>query len=160
MFRSDFTPSISSFSSARVSPACLWKWTLRWLNAFYLFLTEDLLPTCHLGEGQFVEPKDTLINKIQIFFLLKPNVVIAIPIQGSVILKWLTLKIYLATPSKFFFLIMFPPLENCSAWWKKDGIWLPYSFSNASVLPVCASHCCNVSNTVWCTATLYCLFSV
>lgn len=38
--------------------------------------------------------------------------------------------------------------EKLSAWWKKDGIWLPCSFSNASVLPVCAGHCCNVSNTV------------
>lgn len=44
-------------------------------------------------------------------------------------------------------------LRSYSAWWKKDGIWLPCSFSNASVLPVCAGHCCNVRNTVWCTAT-------
>lgn len=55
---------------------------------------------------------------------------------------------------------LFGKLRSYSAWWKKDGIWLPCSFSNASVLPVCAGHCCNVSNTVWCTATLYCLFSV
>lgn len=43
--------------------------------------------------------------------------------------------------------------RSSSAWWKKDGIWLPCSFSDASVLPVCAGHCCNVRNTVWCTAT-------
>lgn len=56
------------------------------------------------GKGRIL-PEDTSIHEVQIYFLLKPKVAIAIPVKGSVILKWLMLKSYFAISSKFFLLI-------------------------------------------------------
>lgn len=109
-----------------------------------------IFPPIHsfLGEGQIVVLK--IADPNSPFFNLKikePNVTIDIPVSGSdtiiVALKMKYFRIQCSRACDFY-------LENrsYSAWWKKDGIWLPCSFSNASVLPVCAGHCCNVRNTV------------